>query len=185
MHSRQDNRPIEPPDDELVLAAVKDRKAFAQLYRRYVISVYRYILAKVGNADEAEDITSAVFLDALSGLSGYQARGRFAAWLFTIARRRCVDHFRKPHEMELNLNVMPDQEAIGHTHPDSLDGRAVLESLISNLTAEEAELLRLRYAADLSYADIAPILGKSEAACRMAHSRLIRRLQALQEVQDG
>lgn len=185
MHSRRDNRPIEPSDDELVRAAVEDRRAFAQIYRRYVTGVYRYILARVGNRNEAEDLTSIVFLDALSGLRRYEARGRFAAWLFTIARRRCVDHFRKPHPTELNLDAMPDQVAIGHTHQDSLDGRAVFESLINNLTAEEVELLRLRYAADLAYADIAPILGKSEAACRMAHSRLIRRLQALQEVQDG
>src|SRR5512139_3936307 len=73
-----------------------DAEAFAELYRRYLTPVYRFIFRRVGgDVAVAEDLTSQVFLEALDGLSGYRERGRFVAWLFTIARRRLADRYRK------------------------------------------------------------------------------------------
>src|SRR5262245_7785389 len=73
-----------------------DSNAFAELYRRYLTPVYRFIFRRVGSDIAlAEDLTSQVFLEVLDGLAGYRERGKFVAWLFTITRRRLADRFRK------------------------------------------------------------------------------------------
>lgn len=86
-----------PNDDALVENARHDPDAFAALYRRYLTPVYRYLLIRLGNPQEAEDITSRVFTEALEGLINqrYRENGKFAAWLFTIARRRLIDLYRQ------------------------------------------------------------------------------------------
>ena len=86
-------------DDEasLVEAARRDPAAFSRLYRRYVTPVYRYLYKWVGTSAEAEDLTSQVFTEALEGLAGYRERGNFAAWLFTIARRKAIAAYRRQH----------------------------------------------------------------------------------------
>src|SRR3990172_10111917 len=91
-------------DEESILAAARrrDAAAIAQLYQRYVRPIYRYLYSRVGNSADAEDLTSQTFLSALEGLPRYRHKGRFAAWLFTIAQRRATEHFpRHPPQVDL------------------------------------------------------------------------------------
>ena len=81
-----------PADAELVRQAVKDRAAFATLYRRYLTPVYRYFYVRTGDRQQAEDLTAQTFISAMEGLPRYRERGTFAGWLFTIAARRLADH---------------------------------------------------------------------------------------------
>ena len=77
-------------------AARRDSEAFAALYRRYLNPLYRYLLRRSNGVHDAEDLTAQVFTEALEGLvdGRYREGGCFAAWLFTIARRRLVDFYR-------------------------------------------------------------------------------------------
>jgi len=93
--ARTEAEPTIEEEASLVEAARHDTAAFSRLYRRYVTPVYRYLYKWVGNPAEAEDLTSQVFTEALEGLARYRERGNFAAWLFTIARRRLVDFYRQ------------------------------------------------------------------------------------------
>jgi Sigma-70 region 2 len=72
------------PDDRddglLIEAAQQNPAAIGPIYQRYVTRVYRYLYSRVGNAPDAEDLTSQVFLEALQSLSRYRHRGNFAAW---------------------------------------------------------------------------------------------------------
>ncbi|MCB9134008.1 MAG: RNA polymerase sigma factor [Anaerolineales bacterium] len=81
-------------DDEplLIEAARQNPEAFDALYCRYLNPVYRYLFSRVQNQADAEDLTAQVFIEVLEGLARYRDRGTFAAWLFTIARRRAIDH---------------------------------------------------------------------------------------------
>lgn len=84
------------PDDAALVQAAREKPAtFATLYRRYITKIYRYLLSRLNSTDDAEDLTAQVFTEALAGLDRYTERGNFAAWLFTIARRRLTDHYRR------------------------------------------------------------------------------------------
>ena len=86
----------EPADDDLDLVAMArmDPAAFAPLYRRYVLPIYRYCYRRLGGHEAAEDATSQVFVKALAGLGGF-TEGSFRAWLFTIADRVVTDLYRR------------------------------------------------------------------------------------------
>ncbi|MCL4560964.1 MAG: sigma-70 family RNA polymerase sigma factor [Chloroflexi bacterium] len=174
-------------DDRLALQAYKDPQAFGALYRRYVSRVYRYLYGKTGCVEDAEDLTAQVFSEALESLPRYRPRGKFAGWLFTIARRRLLNSRRNQNET-LPLTAVEDK--LGQVS-DTL-GRIIqaerierLKQLLQTLDDEEAELLRLHYYAGLTYAQIGDVLEKREAAVGMAMHRLLRRLEALWDHLDS
>ncbi|NPA91984.1 MAG: sigma-70 family RNA polymerase sigma factor [Chloroflexi bacterium] len=155
---------------------------FAQVYRDHVTRVYRYVYARVGNREDAEDLTAQVFFDALEKWASYRDEGKVAAWLLTIARRRVADYYRR-HSRPLSLDVVPFL-ADPHTPWDGVEKEeelAHLARLVAQLSDEDQELLRLRFAAGLTYREMADIVGRSEAAVKMAVHRLIRRLARMWE----
>lgn len=176
-------------DDALVEQARRSpaaaRQVFVILYRRHVRSVYYYLYARTGCQADAEDLTEQVFSEALQGLVHYHPQGQFTAWLFTIARRRAVDHFRRsrPH--------LPLDQVVELADPhagDLLDGvihredRARLAGLLDRLEESEKELLRLRFAGGLNFSEIADVFKKKESAVKMSYYRLLARLEDQLEV---
>ncbi|MCC7022023.1 MAG: hypothetical protein IT338_04310 [Thermomicrobiales bacterium] len=81
---------IEPSDDELVDLARGDPAAFALLYRRYAVAVYRYCDRALSGRAAAEEVMQSVFLHALAALPTYRG-GSFRSWLFAIAHNAVVD----------------------------------------------------------------------------------------------
>jgi RNA polymerase sigma-70 factor (ECF subfamily) len=167
--------PIESTDAELVSAARRDPLAFDALYRRYLPAVYRYLLARIGSVEDAEDVTSAVFLDALTGLAGYREQGRFPAWLFTIARRHAMAyHRRAPRAIGLEDADLPaPPAALG---PEDFE---VLRAALLRLTDERREALALRFFAGLRVQEIAAVMGKGESATKMLIHRGLLQLREL------
>lgn len=176
-------------DDEkatVIAAQGGDPIALTRLYERYVRPVYRYLYSQIGDAADAEDLTSKTFLSALEALPRYRHRGRFAAWLFVIARRKALDYFRRRRPqvdldgLPLHANdADPASQVIQSQHWQDLSQR------IASLSDEEQDLLRLRYVADLPFAEIGAILGKSEQAAKKSLYRLVSRLQNQMENDHG
>lgn len=167
-------------DALLVKAARRDPVAFAALYRRYVTPIYRYLHSRVRNAADAEDLTAQTFVAALEGLPGYRERGNFAAWLFTIAHNKAADHRRQQH-LQLPLDEARDSPRHGESPLASMMRKEALQrlsALVAGLEEDKQELLRLRFAGSLTYAQIAQVVGSSEGAVKMAVYRLLRRLEA-------
>ena len=171
---------------EDVAALVKDAKddpgAFGRLYDIYVQPVYRYLYSRVGTTHDAEDLTSQTFLAALEHLPRYRERGQFAAWLFRIARSKVMDHFRgSRHEVELEAaeRSASGGDALVHV----IQGEEIhrLQALIRNLNAEEQDLIRLRYVAELTFAEMADLLDKREEAVKQSVYRLLARLKSQME----
>jgi len=173
----------EEDEADLLAACQADPAAFTSLYHHYVAAVYRYVYFRVGNQVEAEDLVSQVFLAALEGLPNYNHRGYFAAWLFGIARRKVADHYRKPR-----AEPLPGLAESAADEPDPLSQIIAdeelrrLSALITRQTPADQELLRLRYAAGLSFEQIAAILRRSPAAVKMSLYRLLNRLGKQLEV---
>ena len=95
----------EEDEAALVARARTDPDAFGQLYESYVDRVYSYIYHRVGNVQDAEDLTARTFHRALEKFDSYEDRGLpFSAWLFRIARNRCHDHHRSRSQRNTSRN---------------------------------------------------------------------------------
>jgi RNA polymerase sigma-70 factor (ECF subfamily) len=173
----------EPDKDErdLVRLAITDTEAFAELYRRHLSRVYRYHVAHVGNARDAEDLTSQTFIAALEGIRSFQGSGSFAAWILGIASRKRLMFLRnrgsKPE--------IPLDEAVPYPSPGLPTDQAVLQRLqlesvsraLRKLSPDRAEALILTYFGGLSHAETGRVLHKSEAAVKMLVSRGLQDLR--------
>lgn len=166
----------------LAAEAKTNPAAFSRLYDHYVQPVYRYLYSRVGTKQAAEDLTSQTFIAALEALPRYRERGHFSAWLFRIAQSKLMDHFRAGrHEFGLDSaeNLAEQGDVLGHVIQDETILR--LRILIQNLTADEQDLIRLRYVAGLSFPEMAELLGKREDAVKKSVSRLLARLRSQME----
>jgi RNA polymerase sigma-70 factor (ECF subfamily) len=170
-------RKMEHDDRTLILAAQKNPVDFAAVYDRYAQSIYRYFYSRVDSPADAEDLTAQTFLAALESLPRYRHRGYFSAWLFSIARSKAMDHFRrrKP-QVELSETERSD-EPDPFTRVAHGDEIARLLDLVRGLEETDRELIRLRYVVDLSFAEIANLLGRKEDAVKKTLYRLLDRLQ--------
>lgn len=152
---------------------------FPQIYSQYVTRIYRYIYARAGNKEAAEELTAQVFLAALQAYPNYKKTGSLPAWLFTIARNKMVDAYRR----ERRFVPLEDLDELPADAPDHLtdviaqENAAELKVILSRLPEDQRELLELRYAGELSYREIGRIVGKSEGSVKMAVNRLIKKLQ--------
>jgi RNA polymerase sigma-70 factor (ECF subfamily) len=175
------------PDDEARLVAeigsavpTVRSAAFTELYRRYSGRLYRYLRSCVADDADAEDLTAQVFTAALENLPHYHERGGLAAWLFRIARNKTADFYRR-RRPQLSLEEADLYPGTGPDPLDEVERAQALETLarrLRELPGDQAELLRLRYAADLSFDEIGALLGRNPAAVKMALHRLLRKLQA-------
>jgi RNA polymerase sigma-70 factor (ECF subfamily) len=181
-------RPDEHPqvDDATVQKAAKgDGAALAQIYDIYTRHIYRYIFSKVGNLPDAEDLTAQTFMAVLESLPRYHHRGQFSAWIFQIARNKVMDHFRRSKRDPLKIPL--DIAYSDGTLERIIKSQAYeqLASLMQTLTDDERELIRLRYVAQLSFVEIAELLGRREDAVRKSLTRLLGRLYSQMEVQNA
>jgi RNA polymerase sigma-70 factor, ECF subfamily len=164
---------------DLVSAAQRNPAAFAEIYDCYCTPVYRYLYSRVGSQADSEDLTTQTFLAALENLHRYREQGQFAAWLFRIARAKAMDYFRrgKPEVSLESLDIRADE-----SDPLGLviqrQERVKIAAIIQNMAVDERELLRLRYVAELSFSEMAALLGKNEAAVKKSHYRLLARIQS-------
>jgi RNA polymerase sigma-70 factor, ECF subfamily len=174
-----------PIDTELIEKARNDPEAFAELYRHYLTQVYRYIYRRIGNIHDTEDITTQVFIETLEGLAAnrYRAGSCFSAWLFTIARHRLVDFYRK--HPSLPLDEIQSSEPGLLSILEKADDHNRLTQLLSQLDKEKQELLRLRFSARLSFAEIALVENRSEAAVKMTLYRTLDLLRENWEANNG
>lgn len=171
---------------DLVVAAKADISAFGEIYDLYVQRLFRYLYSRLGNREEAEDLTAQTFLAALEALPRYRHKGYFSAWLYSIARRKTIDHFRKKRKLtglDRAEHLSVDSDLL--MHAIKTERVAALRTCIQALPEKERELLRLRYVAELSFAEMAVLLKRNHEAVKKSLYRLLARLQSqLEEKND-
>lgn len=171
-------------DDDRLAAEVNNDNpgAFAALYDRYMKPVYRYLVCRVNDVQTAEDLTTQVFLTALERFSQYRGHGKFAAWLFTIARNKSIDFFRTSRR-EIPLEDCPVQKTIGEDQTCAGDDARHILALIATYLPEERDLLDMRFAAEMSFGEMAQVLHRSENAVKKQVYRLLERIR--KELENG
>jgi RNA polymerase sigma-70 factor (ECF subfamily) len=170
-------------EEELVRRAQRrEPEAFGQLYEEHFDRIFRYVLLRVRNQADAEDITQQVFLKALENIGSYRWRGMpFASWLFRIAHNSVVDHWKKKSRQNV-VAVAPEEIDDMAASPDD---PAVLTELnfdvkqlaaaCEQLTDGQREIISLRFAGGLSVAESAKVMGKSEGAVKvLQHAALVK-----------
>jgi len=174
-------------DEESLVRRAKERDeaALTQLYEGNFDKIYRYIVLKIGDRTEAEDMTQQVFLKAFKSISGYQSKGSpFSSWLFRIAHNQIVDYWRKKSKRP---TVPLEETLIGSSHSNQssdVERKMEIEQLVAatrGLTEMQREVISLRFAGGLPVAQVARIMGKSEGAIKaLQHSAVVslRRIMA-------
>src|SRR5215211_9155185 len=167
-------------ESALITLAQGDPQAFAPLYHHYVDDVFRYCARRLGDAEEAADVTSLIFARALAALPRYQGTGSFRSWLFAIAHNAVIDgqhavHPWAPLEAGADqIDPTPSPEEVALRDDAAREVRAVL----ARLPREQRQVVELRLAG-LTNSEMAAILGRSVPALQMLQGRALIRLRAL------
>lgn len=171
-----------PIPDVIERARNGDVAAFGEIYDTHVDSVYRYLLYRVREPSDAEDLTSEVFTRAFANIHRYRWQGKsFLAWLYTIARNAVTDRRRRDRPT-VELDNAYGLAAEGPTaHDRAVLGEEVdaLRGAVKHLTGEQQEVLVLRFVQNMSSREVADILGKNEGAIRALQFRALGRLRKI------
>jgi RNA polymerase sigma-70 factor, ECF subfamily len=170
------------------LAQAGDQETFAHLYDAYVERIYRYVYFRVADQEQAEDITSQVFLKAWEKLYTYQAgESPFMAWLYRIAHNAVIDHYRTK-KVSISLEEVNPVEV---SYADAVDERLDLQvksqklrEALQELTEEQQQVLILKFVGGLSTSEIAQQLGKRQGAVRALQMRALQGLAKCPSLQS-
>jgi RNA polymerase sigma-70 factor (ECF subfamily) len=159
----------------LVEAAQRDPRRFAELYETNFERVYAFVVRRVGDRDEAQDLTADVFHQALASLPRFEWRGiPFAAWLFRIAANAIVDRSKRAaRERDVPGPDEPPQADL-----EEIEHRARLFRLVDGLPPDQRRVIVMRFAQDKKIREIAGELGRSEGAVKQLQLRGLQNLRA-------
>ena len=162
-----------------------DQAAFSRLVGAYQGPVYNLCYRMLGNAPEAEDAAQETFLRMYTKLHTYQPERKLSSWVLSIASHYCIDRLRRRRGQWLSLDEEPVAATLASPNrgPEDLamrsESRDEVQRLVDMLPAAYRVPLVLRYWYDLSYVEIADMMGLTVQAVK---SRLHRaRLQVIEK----
>ena len=172
-------------DETLAVRAQRGSLAsFDALVQRFDGRLYNFILRRVGNASDAEELTQETLLRAWKNIQRYRPTHRFSTWVFTIGARLSINHLRSAR-VRLAVNAEPqtvDESCPSSALDDAEMRRTLWDAVDETLTESQRAALWLRYAEDMSMQDIARILGKTNVGVRAllfrARTALAARLES-------
>lgn len=183
------------PDRAAALPAVVaqaqrgDRESFGYIFDTFHLSVYRYILVRVRNEADAEDLAAETFQAAFRAIGRFRWRGvPFEAWLFRIARSKMVDHqrrlARRPSPLDL-AGVPDDRIPSGDDAMDEVirrDEHARVLATLPLLSQDQQDVLAMRFFGGLSVEETAGAMGRSTSAVKQLQFRAVTALRRRLEV---
>ena len=168
----------EESDSALIARAKEDPEAFSLLYERYVGNIYSYIYYRTGNHQDAEDLTARTFFRALKHIGRYRDRGApFSAYLYRIAHNLVANWHRDTKRRQ----VLPFDELIAASGrreepPAVAEDKEVQDRLLEAvrcLPPDRQHLLILKYVEQMSNAEIARVMGRTEGAVKSLYHRTL------------
>jgi RNA polymerase sigma-70 factor (ECF subfamily) len=175
--------PSDIDDGTIERARAGDQQALAAVYDWYLPRVYRYILSRLGDVAEAEDLTEDIFLRMLGAIADYKRTGvPFSAWLFRIARNHLVSYYRKNGNRKDHGTL---QETMADSRPDPasiVETQLMLGEVaqaVQRLPDAQRDVIALRFAVGLSIAETAQVLGKRQGNVKALQHKAVTRLQKI------
>ena len=177
-------------DETALLEAVRqgDPCSISEFYDRHLNRVYNFIYHRVGRCvEDAEDVTQETFIAALRSLGRFRGECSVYTWLCGIAKNKVRDFIRRQHR----ASEAPAAQRVDADDPDELDrllssewqmpvadavvsqacAKAIIDTVFGMMTADERDVLWLRYVDELSTREIAAVLGRTEKAIEGLLSR--------------
>lgn len=165
----------------------KDKEAFIEAYDLYVDDIYRFVYFKVGNTEEARDISSNVFLKAWQYIlkENVDREKSLRALIYRIARNIIIDYYRQASRREISVDI----EAVeisdeGQDLAKALDidsDLKIVKKALLKLKDEYREIIIMKYINEMSFAEIASITGKSGGNVRVLGYRALKALRDILE----
>ena len=158
----------------LIEAAQKDASRFGELYEANFNRIYSFVSRRVGNRQEAQDLTSEVFHKALANLKRFEWRGApFASWLYRMAANAVADHYQE----KAREGQLPAEEVSDDAMADA-ERRASLAQCVDRLPKDQRRVIVMRFVEQRSIREIAEDLGKTEGAIKQLQWRAMQNLRA-------
>jgi RNA polymerase sigma-70 factor (ECF subfamily) len=163
------------PDERLLIeAAQRDKTRFADLYELFFDRVYAYVVRRVFDRSDAEDLTSEVFHHALANLGRFEWRGApFAAWLFRIAANAIAD---RSERLARERKIEPPPES-QEADQEEIQDQARVFRLVRELPEDQRRVVEMRFAGEKSIKEIAGELGRTEGAVKQLQFRGLENLR--------
>jgi RNA polymerase sigma-70 factor (ECF subfamily) len=164
------------------LAVTGNTEAFTYLYEQNVTRIYNYIFYRVGSEVDAEDITARVFHKAFDHIDRYEEKGiPFSAWLYRIAHNLTANWYRdtrRKKEVSLEDQLdLPHQGDLPERAVEQNQEKDLLLKAIRRLPQDRQQLILLKFLEDLSNAEIAIIMGRTEGAIKSLYHRSLLSLR--------
>ncbi len=156
-------------------------QAFGPIYDKHIRTIYNFIFYKVLDKDIAEDLTSQTFLKALKNVSSVDPERPIISWLYKIAHNSVLDHYRSDRhteDIEDFWDIADEEKDAAVTMDLGMDISRV-KKYLKKLSGLERDIIFMRVWQEMSYRDIAVIVGKSEANCKVIYSRSIKKLKLI------
>ena len=172
-------------DEELMAAYVDgDLRTFEDLYERHKGRVFGFLMRKLRDRDEAEDVFQMTFAKLHKGRYRYRQDIPFLAWLFTIARNTLIDHYRKKGTYEKHVTLSMETVDV---YPDLTSEKSPIEasfSQLSKLSERQRKVLELRFNQGLTFEEISQKTQTSADNARQIASRSVRKLRSLMVLRE-
>jgi len=181
------NRSEGQTSDEAILvqrAIGHDAEAFGRLYDMNVDRVYRHIYYRVGNEQDAEDLTQQVFLKAWQAIHRYKKKASpFVAWLMTISHNLVVDFYRtRKDTVHLEAEVLANGSALSPEQAaEASFEQQRLRRAILQLGGDEQQVVILRFIEGFEFSEIASLMKKKEGNVRVILHRALVKLRDILE----
>lgn len=169
-------------EDKLIERAVKgEASAFGHLYDHYQPRIYRFVFIKVGQREEAEDLTHQAFLNAWQNIQNYEHRGfPFSSWLYQIARNQVIDYYRTSRS-NLSIDDADPENFVGPENTQSAAEQkfelAEIRLALIQLKPDYQDVIVLRFVEELSLKETAEALERSEGAVKLLQHRALQELR--------
>jgi RNA polymerase sigma-70 factor, ECF subfamily len=170
----------------------RDKNAFIEAYDLYADDVYRFVFFKIGNTEEAKDLTSAVFLKVwnYAQSKGLDESKSLRAFIYKTARNSIIDHYRQLRETEARLDdgdegglidTIADERQNLAQQTEILSDMDLVKASLGKLKEEYRETILMRFIDELSFAEIAEVTGKTVGSVRIQTFRALRALKDILE----
>lgn len=162
-------------------AQAGDPLAFDRLYEVYAHSIFRYLYHRLNEREVAEDLTGEAFLRLIENIGNFRIGPRdqkaiFSGWFFRIAHNLMVDHLRREaRQTEMPESVTSTEEQPVQVMEHSLR-QSRLRAALNQLTQDQQDVVVLRFFDELSNAEVAQIMGRTEGAIKALQHRALAAL---------